>query len=170
MYRNKDIKLGKTPNSMMVDRAKFSYLLSNGPRMFMNITFKEHLQNISNVLYRHGFGHDFELMSSVWVYNSSIEKSEICRSFTDRVLNVQIDTNSPIHEFRNKDAILVSIAERIAHFEYILSEGDKKSFINLKYFYDNIFKPKILKIKEHDKLWEELDQITDKTWESHVCI
>ena len=161
----------KTPNSLMVDRAKFSFLLNGGSRKFMSLSYKDHLKHTVDVLYRHGYGYDHELISSVWIYNTTIPKKSVINLFTERVLNVQIDTNQQLPEVRkNKDAMIIMIAEKLAHVEYIISCSEKESFNNLNYYYSNIFKPKLFKEKECDELWKSFDKIMNKTWEQIACV
>lgn len=161
----------KTPNSLMVDRAKFSFLLNGGERKFMSITYKDHLMDTINILYKYGYGFDHELIASAWVYNSTIQKKSVLNLFTERILNVQIDTNSPLTELKkNKDALIIMIAEKMAHVEYVISVSDKESYKNLNYFYFNIFKPKLYKDKDCDEMWKAFDKIMNKSWEQIACV
>lgn len=156
--------------ALMVDRAKFAFLLNANKRKFIDTTQYDHLANVSRVLFRFGYGYDNELVSSLWLYNTTINDDNIKKSFGRRVLNVKLDTNLSLDDIKsNTDAHIIMLAEKLSHVEYVIQTGQKDSFNNLKTFYTEILRKRLYKANICDEMWDYMDGLMKKTWEQLLC-
>lgn len=164
--RNNMVKSKIIKGSVTYKRAKFMCLLNMKDRLYFNIPFKQHIEDIEQTLIDYDIKNE-DFFSALWVANSDIPFRKRLEIFGKSIVKLAFGfsrtnfltnkgTNSSIK--KPESIITLLLAQRITNINYAINTNNNQIFDMYVESYDE-FKESIYDpdIKTHKKMWEYLD-------------
>lgn len=112
-----------------------------------------------------------DLECACWLYNTRYPKDMIMNEFgADMYSTMDATSRSLEYAKFNKKAMILLIADRIAHVNYFLENGCKSSFDAFQMTHNELFYKQLYSNGCCDALWAYLNNLMRANWNSLMCV
>lgn len=164
---NNMVKSSIVKGSSKYKLSKFMCLLNMKDRLYFNVPFRQHIEDIEQTLIDYGFK-DEKFFSALWVANSDIPFKKRLEIFGRDIVRLSFGfsrtnifknrintTNSNIK--KPKDVTTLILAQRISNINYTINNRNSDVFDMYVKSYPYFKESLISDEKEHEKMWNYLE-------------
>ncbi len=155
--------------SELINKAKLIYYMNSNGKPYYENSYKSHLDEMLSVLQTFKYK-DSDLECGVWLFNARYPRVNTIQDFGDRIFHMIHYTSLRYPEMKlNKDAVVLTVCDRIAHANFFLENG-KKGAYDAFHKHHTLFHRLLYEKGQCDTMWAYLDTLMERDWNNLMCV